>query len=89
MRRSLVSGGATLGPLAATALTWIVQAALPLTAHHQDLTPLEAGRVIERHLERGAEHRYAVALGAGEYALVIVDQRGIDLVAQARGPDEA
>ena len=70
------------------ALAWVFQAALPLTAQHQDVTPLEAGRVIERHLERGAEHRYTIALGAGEYARVIVEQRGVDVIAQARGPDD-
>lgn len=39
---------------------------------------LEASRPIERHLARGDEHRYQITLAAGEYASVIVEQKGID-----------
>jgi hypothetical protein len=54
-----------------------------------DMT-LEPGRAVERQLTRGEEHRYQIALTAGECANVVVEQLGIDIVAtSAVAPDSA
>ena len=41
---------------------------------------LEVGKPIERELAGGQAHSYGIALAAGQYLHVIVDQRGIDVV---------
>src|SRR5262245_42847262 len=48
---------------------------------------LEAGTAVDRELSRGQEHLYQLSLANGEYASVVVEQRGIDVVVQARRPD--
>jgi CHAT domain-containing protein/Tfp pilus assembly protein PilF len=53
----------------------------------QEATVLEPGQPIERQLARGEEHSYRLALTAGEYAHVVVEQHGIDIVVQTRGGD--
>jgi CHAT domain-containing protein len=53
-----------------------------------DLT-LEPGRAIERQLTRGEEHRYRIALTAGECVNVVVEQLGIDVIVHARDPGGA
>jgi CHAT domain-containing protein/Tfp pilus assembly protein PilF len=55
----------------------------------QELGTLTPDQAIERRLARGEEHRYQLALTSGEYASVIVEQRGIDVLVQVRGADEA
>lgn len=41
----------------------------------------------ERELRGGETHEYSLRLGAGEYAHVVVEQRGIDVVVAAYAPD--
>ena len=53
----------------------------------QRIALLEEGMATECALSRGEEHLYRVALTAGEYVSVIVEQRGIDVVVQTRGTD--
>ncbi|HWW82956.1 MAG TPA: CHAT domain-containing tetratricopeptide repeat protein [Vicinamibacterales bacterium] len=48
---------------------------------------LEAGQPIERQLARGEQHRYRLPMTTGEYARVIVEQRGIDVSVEVRGGD--
>jgi CHAT domain-containing protein len=50
---------------------------------------LETGSPVERPLARGEEHRYRLALTAGEFASVIVEQLGIDVIVQVRGGDDS
>ena len=38
-------------------------------------------------LRRGEEDRYALTMAAGEYARLTIEQRGIDVAVQLRGPD--
>ena len=60
----------------------------PLLARRlPEILSLEEGRTIERHLSRGDDHRYQVALGAGEYVGIVVEQHGIDVVVHTRGAD--
>jgi tetratricopeptide (TPR) repeat protein len=74
---------ATLGALSAALLA----SAFP-SQNEQDVATLQAGTMIERQLSRGEEHRYRLALTAGEYVSVIVEQRGMDVTIQTRGTDE-
>ena len=52
-------------------------------------TVIETGRTVELRLGRGDEHRYAIVLAAGEYARVVVEQRGVDVIASVRGADSS
>jgi tetratricopeptide (TPR) repeat protein len=52
-----------------------------------DIRPLEQGKPIERELMGGDVHAYSVQLTVGQFLSVIFDQRGIDLVVTAFGPD--
>jgi tetratricopeptide (TPR) repeat protein len=54
---------------------------------NQQTRRLEPGKPIERELAGGQSHSYQLALDAGQYAKLVVDQRGIDVVAQMSGPD--
>jgi len=45
---------------------------------------LGAGQAVERQIQGGQEHLYSLTLAAGEYAGVTVEQRGIDVVVEAR-----
>jgi CHAT domain-containing protein/Tfp pilus assembly protein PilF len=53
----------------------------------QDVRMLVPGTPIERELAGGQVHTYQVALTAGQYLRVVVDQRGIDVVVILFGPD--
>jgi hypothetical protein len=52
-----------------------------------DVRWLEEGKPIERQLSGGESHSYQLNVKAGQYARVIVDQRGIDVVVNLFGPD--
>ena len=84
MTQRSVRGCATL---AAVCVAAAFQSTLPLTAQ-RDAAALEADTVVERRLDRAEEHRYTVALRTGDYARVIVEQHGIDVIAQVRDVDD-
>ena len=81
------------GAFAASALAWTICAVL--TAQNpepaQDTTVLPPDQTVERALTRGQEHRYQLALTAGECVRVIVEQRTgrgletVDIVADTDG----
>lgn len=48
---------------------------------------LEEGKPIERKLSGGESHSYQLNVTTGQYARVVVDQRGIDVVVSLFGPD--
>ena len=48
---------------------------------------LEPGKPVERNLAGGQSHSYQLSLNLDQYALVVVDQRGIDVVFAVFGPD--
>ena len=79
------------GVFAASAVAWTICAVLTaqIPEAAQDTTVLPPDQTVERTLTRGQEHRYQLALTAGECVRVIVEQRGIDVVVQARGPEDA
>jgi len=52
-----------------------------------DLRPLAVGAPIERQLSGGETHTYRIALSAGQFALLQVEQRGAEVLLAANGPD--
>src|SRR5215510_15314316 len=52
-----------------------------------DSQALEPGKPIERELAGGGSHSYNLRLAVGQFCHVVVDQRGIDVVAALYGPD--
>ena len=52
-----------------------------------ELESLEVGRLILRDLKGGQSHSYEISLAAGQYAHVVVDQKGIDVVVKLLAPD--
>src|SRR5215813_2800724 len=52
-----------------------------------DAPVLEAGKPIEREIAGGEAHSYQLTLTAGQYARVVVDQRGIDVVVTVYSPN--
>src|SRR5262245_10815205 len=53
----------------------------------QDITALDSGITIERELASRQEHLYQLALSKDEFARVVVEQLGVDVVVQTRRPD--
>jgi tetratricopeptide (TPR) repeat protein len=53
----------------------------------KEVRALEAGKPIKSELAGGRRHAYRISLGADQFLKVIVEQQGIDLVAQVSGPD--
>jgi tetratricopeptide (TPR) repeat protein len=51
----------------------------------QEVTWLESGKPIAREMAGGQEHSYQIRLGEGQYASVIIEQRGIDVVVELFG----
>lgn len=45
------------------------------------------GPPVERHLTRGEAQRFTIALAAGDYVRIGIDQRGIDVRGTVTGPD--
>ncbi len=58
-----------------------------LTPKLQDSPTLEPGKPIERELKAGETHMYALALVAGQYVRVDVEQRGIRVVLTLLAPN--
>src|SRR5262249_47093474 len=48
---------------------------------------LEAGKVIKRELEGNQSHTYQIVLNSGQFLNLVIEQQGIDVVAQLSGPD--
>jgi CHAT domain-containing protein/predicted negative regulator of RcsB-dependent stress response len=53
-----------------------------------DALQLEAGKPIEREMAGGQKHCYKIALEAGQYLHLVVDQRSIDVIVMLFGPDD-
>jgi CHAT domain-containing protein len=68
------------------ALCAVLLASAGYAQNRPDAVTLEPGGAVERQLTRGQEHRYQIALTAGECANVVVEQLGIDIVVHARDP---
>src|SRR5262245_33238478 len=53
----------------------------------KDTHPLEQGRPVKRELNGGLRHSYRLRLSANQFLKAIIEQHGIDVVAQLSGPD--
>lgn len=51
------------------------------------VTALKRGEGLRREITRGQTHTFSVALEAGQYARIVVEQQGIDLVIGTFNPD--
>jgi hypothetical protein len=52
-----------------------------------DARPLVPGTAIERNLAGGGSDVYEVALDAGQFVDIVVDQQGLDVAVTLNGPD--
>jgi len=50
---------------------------------------LQPGKLIQREIAIGEAHSYALSLATGQYAYVVVNQKGVDVVVTTYGPDGA
>src|SRR5207247_3490675 len=57
-------------------------------SQEQGIITLEPGSPLERELLGTEKHTYRLTLAEGQYASLIVEQRGIDVVARLFGTDE-
>src|SRR5215475_7057935 len=57
------------------------------SGNEKGVRALEAGKPIKSELAGGQKHAYRISLGADQFLMVIVEQQGIDVVAQVSGPD--
>lgn len=65
-------------------LTW------PLSGQGQEVSApvrLAPGSTVEREIATGQSHVYLIAPESGSHPLITVEQRGVDLVVKATGPD--
>src|SRR5215510_7581618 len=53
----------------------------------KDARALEAGKPIKGELTGGRQQAYRIELGANQFLKVIIEQQGIDVMAQVSGPD--
>ena len=71
-----------------TALLVFILTFPAIATDQQSVMPLERGKPIERELAGGETHWYSIALGTGEFLRAVFDQRRIDIVVTAYGPDQ-
>ena len=48
-----------------------------------------SGAIIERQLTSGARQTFVFELHAGDFVHAIVEQKGVDIVAELKGPDDS
>ena len=77
--------GVSLLPMSLLLLATWTQGQAPVP---QEIPPLAQGRPVERPMQGGEAHKYQVLLSTGQYLRVVVDQRGVDVVVTAFGPDD-
>lgn len=63
------------------AVSWLLLLSAPVNdAKSQQETALTVGQPVAREMRGGEHHTYQVTLNAGQYARVVVEQKGIDVV---------
>jgi CHAT domain-containing protein/tetratricopeptide (TPR) repeat protein len=55
-------------------------------ASNSEIRVLEQGKPIQRELAGGGVHSYSLTMSAGQYALIVVDQHGIDVAVTVFDP---
>src|SRR5215472_10829290 len=53
----------------------------------EEVITLELGKPLEREIVGGEKHSYQIALARGQYASVLVEQRGVDVIVKSFGID--
>jgi CHAT domain-containing protein/Tfp pilus assembly protein PilF len=71
-----------------TSLAIVCTSSAALLAGVEDAAVVDSDQTIQRRLSRGEEHRYQLRLTAGEFARVIVEQQGVDVVVKVRDGDD-
>src|SRR6185503_17988104 len=66
---------------------FILSGTLNAATSQQTNTDLLTGQPIAREMRGGEEHTYEFTLSAGQYARVVLDQKGIDVVSALSGAD--
>lgn len=84
---SLISAGPVQAKVKASASAPLLAQQTSPMQSAQEVTALELGKPIERELAGGQEHSYKITLAQGQYASVIVEQRGIDVVVRLLGTE--
>ena len=64
---------------------WVAEPGPQATA--QGITNLEAGNAVQRDLTGGQKHSYRITLPKGQYAGLVIEHQGIDVVARLLGPE--
>src|SRR5262249_15808439 len=59
----------------------------PLRGQGEQSVTLEPNKPIERELAGSQSHSYQLALAAGQYLMVIADQKGVDVVVTLFNPE--
>src|SRR5262245_48075540 len=63
-----------------------IEGTLLQQSQSQQIRQLVPGKQIEERLVGGESHYYQIALAAGQYIRLVVNQNGIDLVVKVSGP---
>src|SRR5262245_60070729 len=83
----LLSAASLFGPCGTAGTAFAQQSEIPDSSQDENgARPLETAKPIKRELAGGERHRYQIRLAAGQFLKVIVEQQGIDVVAQLSGP---
>ncbi len=82
---SLTTASVHAAPITPSLLSGTIEQA---TASNQaDLTPIDPAKPIQRELSGGQKHAFRIGLADGQYAKVLIEQQGIDIVARLLSPD--
>ena len=73
-------------PLFAVLLFCVLHGVAAPRALSQTTTSLEPAKLVERSLAAGETHSYTLTLTSGQYAHIVVDQRGVDVVLSIFAP---
>src|SRR5215475_8280028 len=85
----LLSAPLLLEPRGITGIAFAQAPESPSRAQDEkDASPLEVGKPIERELAGGRAHYYKIAVEAGQYLHLVIDQKGINVVVALYGPDD-
>lgn len=65
----------------------VVSCSSYVSVAQSDARVLEQGKSIEREITGGETHPYRITLAAGQFLSLVLDQRGIDLIATVFAPN--
>jgi tetratricopeptide (TPR) repeat protein len=65
----------------------ICQGLIGFAQTKDEVRPLEPGQIVEREIAGGQTHTYQITLQTGQFARVMVEQKGVDVELTLIGPD--